>query len=138
MVNALFRVSVTLGLVGMAMGIAMGIRQEFALAPAHAHLNLLGFVVLFLAALYYRVMPQAAATVLAKIHAATAIVGGMVFPAGIAGVLTYGPERFEPVVVAGSLIVFSSMAQFAFIVFRTSSVTPLSSAARLPAPATQR
>jgi hypothetical protein len=52
MVNALFRVSVALALVGMALGIVMGIRQEFLLAPAHAHLNLLGFVTLFLAALY--------------------------------------------------------------------------------------
>jgi hypothetical protein len=60
MVNALFRVSVALALVGMALGIVMGIRQEFLLAPAHAHLNLLGFVTLFLAALYYSVVPQAA------------------------------------------------------------------------------
>ena len=119
MVNSLFRISVTLALIGMAAGIVMGIRQDFSLAPAHAHLNLLGFVVLFLAALYYRVVPEAAATVLAKVHAATAIVGAIVFPIGIAGVLTYGHERFEPVVVAGALIVFSSMAQFAFIVFRT-------------------
>jgi hypothetical protein len=89
MVNVLFRVSVTLGLIGMALGIAMGIRQEFSLAPAHAHLNLLGFVALFLAALYYRVVPQAAATMLAKVHAVTAIVGAIVFPIGIAGVLTY-------------------------------------------------
>ncbi|MEN3376701.1 MAG: hypothetical protein V7604_2056, partial [Hyphomicrobiales bacterium] len=42
MVNVLFRVSVTLALVGMAAGIVMGIRQDFSLAPAHAHLNLLG------------------------------------------------------------------------------------------------
>jgi hypothetical protein len=121
MVNSLFRVSVTLGLIGMAAGIAMGIRQDFALAPAHAHLNLLGFVVLFLAALYYRVVPEAAATMLAKVHAVTAMIGAVVFPAGIAGVLSFGHARFEPVVIAGALIVFSGMAQFAFIVFRTSS-----------------
>ena len=138
MVNALFRVSVTLGLVGMALGIAMGIRQEFSLAPAHAHLNLLGFVVLFLAALYYRVVPQAATTMLAKIHAVTAIVGAIVFPIGIAGVLTYGHERFEPVVIAGALIVFSSMAQFAFIVFRTSSAAQSSTMSRPQASAAQR
>jgi hypothetical protein len=35
-------VSVVLGLVVLA----MGIKQDFTLAPAHAHLNLLGFVVL--------------------------------------------------------------------------------------------
>jgi hypothetical protein len=138
MVNSLFRVSVTLALLGMAAGIVMGIRQDFALAPAHAHLNLLGFVVLFLAALYYRVVPEAAAGVLAKIHAATAIVGAIVFPIGIAGVVTYGHERFEPVVVAGALIVFSSMAQFAFIVFRTSSAAQSRPASRPQISAVQR
>jgi hypothetical protein len=138
MVNVLFRVSVTLGLIGMALGIAMGIRLEFSLAPAHAHLNLLGFVALFLAALYYRVAPEAAATMLAKVHAVTAIVGAIVFPIGIAGVLTYGHERFEPVVIVGALIVFSSMAQFAFIVFRTSRVAHSSSASRPQASAAQR
>jgi hypothetical protein len=138
MVNVLFRVSVTLALVGMAAGIVMGIRQDFSLAPAHAHLNLLGFVVLFLAALYYRVVPGAAATVLAKVHAATAIVGAIVFPTGIAGVLTYGHERFEPVVIIGALIVFSSMAQFAFIIFRTSNSAQPHPASRPQVSAVQR
>jgi hypothetical protein len=138
MVNVLFRVSVTLALVGMAAGIVMGIRQDFSLAPAHAHLNLLGFVVLFLAALYYRVVPGAAATVLAKVHAATAIVGAIVFPIGIAGVLTYGHERFEPVVIIGALIVFSSMAQFAFIIFRTSNSAQSHPASRPQVSAVQR
>jgi len=138
MVNSLFRVSVTLALLGMACGIVMGIRQDFSLAPAHAHLNLLGFVVLFLAALYYRVVPEAAASVLAKVHAATAIVGAIVFPIGIAGVVTYGHERFEPVVVAGAMIVFSGMAQFAFIVFRTSGATQSRPASRPQISAVQR
>ena len=35
-------------LVGMLAGIAMGIEQNFVLAPAHAHLNLVGGVLLFL------------------------------------------------------------------------------------------
>jgi hypothetical protein len=46
--------------IGMFMDIAMGVRQNFALAPAHAHLNLLGFLMLFMAGLYYRIVPQAA------------------------------------------------------------------------------
>jgi hypothetical protein len=50
MIKLLFRISVSLGLAGMGFGIFMGIRQDFALAPAHAHLNLLGFVVMFLSA----------------------------------------------------------------------------------------
>jgi uncharacterized membrane protein len=122
MINSLFRVSVVLGLVGMGLGIVMGIRQDFTLAPAHAHLNLLGFVVLFLSALYYRVVPAAAASAIAKLHAVTAVTGAVVFPIGIGCVVLYGPARFEPLVVAGAIIVFIGMALFAFVVFTTSSV----------------
>ena len=60
------------------------------------------------------------------------------FALGLAGLLTYGRERFEPVVIAGAVIVFSGMVQFALIVFRTSG-RARSSAASLPqASATQR
>jgi len=117
MVSSLFRVSVTLGLVGMALGIVMGIRQDFTLAPAHAHLNLLGFVALFLAALYYRVVPEATQSRLARVHAVVAIAGALLFPIGIASVL-FDHERFQPLVIAGALTVFVSMLLFAVVVFR--------------------
>jgi len=120
MVSTMFRLSALLGLVGMGLGILMGIKQDFALAPAHAHLNLLGFVALFLAALYYRAVPEAAASLLAKIQGVLAMLGAVLFPAGIACVTLGDHQRFLPVVVAGSLIVFAAMALFAVIVFRTS------------------
>jgi len=122
MVSWLFRVSVLLGLFGMALGIVMGIRQDFSLAPAHAHLNLLGFVALFLAGLYYRAVPEAAASILAKVHAVAAIVGALLFPAGIATVLLGDHARFMPIVVTGAIIVFVGMLLFVVIVFRTSGV----------------
>src|SRR5438552_6486816 len=76
----LLRVSVVLGLIGMTLGMVMGIRKDFTLAPAHAHLNLVGFVVPFLAGLYYRAVPRAGASVLARYHAWIAILGAIVFP----------------------------------------------------------
>jgi hypothetical protein len=120
MVSAMFRISALLGLMGMGLGIAMGIRQDFALAPAHAHLNLLGFIALFLAALYYRAVPEAAASRLAKIQGFLAMAGAVVFPAGIACVTLGDHQRFMPVVVGGALIVFAGMLLFAVIVFCTS------------------
>lgn len=119
MISSMFRLSALLGLVGMGLGIAMGIRQDFALAPAHAHLNLLGFVALFLAALYYRAVPEAGVSWLAKVQGVLAMTGAVLFPVGIACVTLGDHERFLPVVVAGSFIVFVAMALFAFIVFRT-------------------
>jgi hypothetical protein len=118
--SLLLRVSVVLLLVGIVLGISMGIRQDFALAPAHAHLNLVGFVVMFAAGLYYRLVPAAAQGLLAKLQATLHIVGAIVFPAGIAAVLTWGPAQFEPLAIGGALIVFAAVLLFAVIVFRTS------------------
>ena len=120
MTKSLFRISVSLGLICIILGIVMGIRQDFVLMPAHAHLNLLGFVTLFLSALYYRVVPEAAASRLARYQAIVSVAGAVVFPIGIACVLLGGHERFEPVVVAGALTVLLGMVLFAVIVFRTS------------------
>lgn len=123
MIKSLFRISVSVGLIGMALGIVMGIRQDFVLAPAHAHLNLLGFVTLFLSALYYRAFPRAAASRLALYQAITSVVGAILFPVGIACVLLGGHDRFEPVVVAGALTVFAGMLLFAVIVYRTAGAS---------------
>jgi cbb3-type cytochrome oxidase subunit 1 len=113
----LLRVSTILILVGLGLGIGMGITQDFRLTPAHAHLNLLGFVALFLAGLYYNAMPEAAATRLAIIHAWIAVIGALLFPIGIGLVVLEGPQ-FEVVAIIGSLVVFFGMIVFAWIVFR--------------------
>ncbi len=112
-------VSVVVLLVGMLAGIAMGIKQDFTLAPAHAHLNLVGGVLLFLFGLYYHVIPAAGATMLARIQGWLHITGSILFPAGVAMVLLKGTS-FEAVPIAGSLLVVAAMMLFAAIVFRTS------------------
>jgi hypothetical protein len=124
MASLLFRISVCLGLIGMGLGIFMGIRQDFTLVPVHAHLNLIGFVAMFLTALYYRAVPEAAQLRLARYQAAVSIAGAVLFPVGIACVLLGGHDRFEPVVVAGALIVLLGKLLFVLIVFRTSASTP--------------
>jgi hypothetical protein len=110
--------SVVVLLVGMLAGIAMGIAQNFVLAPAHAHLNLIGGVLLFLFGLYYRLIPAAGTTTLAKVQGWLHMVGAILFPAGVAAVLLKGPS-VEAAPIAGSLLVVAAMALFAVIVFRT-------------------
>ncbi len=117
--SLLLRVSTVLLIVGMVAGITMGIKQNFTFVPAHAHLNLVGGVLMFLAGLYYRLVPQAAVDALAKTQAILHVVGAIVFPIGIAAVITN--PRYEPLVIAGSLIVLSAIVLFAVIVFRTST-----------------
>ena len=121
--SVMLRVSVVLLLIGLLLGIAMGIRQDFALAPAHAHLNLVGFVLMFAAGLYYRLVPAAGESQLAKIQGALHITGAIVFPIGIAAVLTWGPAKAEFLAISGALIVFAAVALFAWIVFRTTALS---------------
>jgi hypothetical protein len=118
--SLMMRVSVVLLVIGLLWGIEMGVRQDFALAPAHAHLNLVGGVLLFLAGLYHRLFPQAGTSTLAKVQGGLHIAGAVLFPFGIAIVLTKG-TAFEALPIAGSLIVLIAIALFAVIVFRTTA-----------------
>ncbi len=53
---------------GIALGIYMGVNENFTLRPVHAHFNLLGWVSLALFGLIYQQFPQIAATKLAKVQ----------------------------------------------------------------------
>jgi hypothetical protein len=111
-------VSAVILLAGMLAGIVMGIKQDFALAPAHAHLNLVGGVLLFLFGLYYRLIPAAGTGTLAKVQGWLHIIGAIAFPIGVAIVIVKG-EALVAIPIVGSLIVTAAMALFAVIVFRT-------------------
>src|SRR6478752_7199076 len=52
-----FQAAVLLVLVGMGWGIAMAASGDHSTMPAHAHLNLLGWVSLFLFGIFYHLHP---------------------------------------------------------------------------------
>lgn len=111
--------SAVLLLVGMLAGVVMGMQQDFTLAPAHAHLNLVGGVLLFMFGLYYRLVPAAGRLAMARVQGSLHIVGAMLFPAGIALVTLKG-HSYVAAPIVGSLIVVAATALFVAIVFRTS------------------
>jgi hypothetical protein len=111
----MMRVSVVILVIGMLWGIEMGIRQDFAMAPAHAHFNLVGGVLL---GLYYRLVPQAGASALATVQGWLHIAGALVFPVGVAIVVSKG-ESMVAVPIIGSLVVLMAVVLFAAVVFRT-------------------
>ncbi len=117
--SLMLRVSMVLLLAGLLGGVAMGIAQDFQLAAAHAHLNLIGGVLMFLFGLYYRLVPRAGVGMLAKLQASLHIIGAILFPIGIALVTLKGHELVI-VPIVGSLIVLSAVILFATIVFQTS------------------
>lgn len=53
---------------GIALGIHMGASQDFTLAPVHAHINLLGFVLMTVFGLAYRLIPALTGSGLARAH----------------------------------------------------------------------
>lgn len=55
-------------IVGILIGMYMGGSGDHSLAPAHAHINLLGFVLSSIFALTYRAWPAMGAGSLARIH----------------------------------------------------------------------
>jgi uncharacterized membrane protein len=60
-----FLAAVLAAIAGMLWGLDMAISENHAAAPAHAHLNLLGWVSLFLFGIFYRLHPSLDATKLA-------------------------------------------------------------------------
>ena len=141
MIKWLFRISVSIGLAGMLSGMAMGITQNFLLAPAHAHFILLGFIVMFLSALYYRTVAEAAASRLAPVQAVISVVGAFLFPIGIVCIRLFDRGSFMPVLVAGWLTVVTGMLLFVVIVYRSSgrALAPATTDNRQrPAPSTEK
>jgi len=115
----LLRVSTILLLVGLCIGIGMAMKQDFRLAPTHAHLNLIGFVIMFLAGLYYRLVPEAEKLGLAKAHVYLHLAAAVFFPFGIA-MVTVVDHSYEYLAIIGSLLVLTAMILFAIVVYRTS------------------
>ena len=54
--------------VGIGIGMYMGGSGQFRLAPVHAHINLVGFVLMTVFGLIFRAIPAMATQTLAKVH----------------------------------------------------------------------
>lgn len=88
--------------------------DRFSLHPAHAHLNLAGFVTLALYGLIHRAYPQLASAKLAPFQCAAAIFGGVVMPPGILIAILSG-EAEPRVAIAGALGVLLGTLLFAIM-----------------------
>lgn len=124
--------AVCLGIVGMCIGIAMAASGDHSVFPAHAHLNLLGWVSLFLIGIFYRLHPALDASRIALVQSAVWICGTIVLTCGVAAIYLGRPE-FEPVAIIGSLMVLGDMLLFAYLVFRNELSVAHASRAAAPA-----
>jgi hypothetical protein len=113
-----FRAAVIFVIAGMIWGIIMAISQDHAAMPAHAHLNLLGWVSLFLFGIYYRLHPALERATSALVQVGVWIVGTIVMAIGV-GLVHTGHEIGDPIAAGGALIVLADMLLFAWLVFQT-------------------
>ena len=113
---AFFSAAVIYGLAGMAWGANMGATENFTMAPAHAHLNLLGWVTLSLMGGFYALAGPRAPIRLGWINFAISNVGLVVILIGLPKLLA-GDKSATPFVMGGSIITILGMATFAIAVF---------------------
>ena len=112
-----FRTAVVIAMIGFGLGIGMGVAGDFSLVPAHAHINLLGWVSFCLYGAFYALQPQAAQGLLPRLHYGLALAGVVIMTGAIAAIVS-GHRSFVPVAIAGSLLVYAGLLVFAWIVFR--------------------
>ena len=108
-------------LAGMVWGLEMAISQDHSAFPAHAHLNLLGFVALFLFGIYYRLHPEVEASRFA-IPQVWVWVGATIITVVGVGLVHTGHDAGDPIAAVGSLIVFADAILFTWLVFKGRAV----------------
>lgn len=127
-----FQAAVAFVVAGMIWGLVMAISDDHSAMPAHAHLNLLGWVSLFLFGIYYRLHPSLEDAKSAKLQVWVWIVGTIVLAIGVALVYT-GHTVGNPMAAVGSVIVLLDMLLFGWLVFRgerAANIQPAASVAR--------
>lgn len=112
-----FRFGVLAVLGGMGLGIWMGSQENFTLAPVHAHVNLVGFVLPFIFGFFYRSFPAVAGGLLPKVHFVLSILGVLMMIPALAYVLL-GDRTYLPVLIAGEFSTALGMLVFAIQVYR--------------------
>ncbi|MFD0667477.1 hypothetical protein ACT80S_07140 [Ramlibacter sp. MAHUQ-53] len=111
------RLSVLYLLVGVGLGLHMAASHDHSMHPVHAHLNLLGWVTMALFGLYYRLVPEAGRSVLAKVHFWVYVPAHFVMMVMLWTLFT-GRPQVEPLLAGASIVVALGCAVFAVVVWR--------------------
>jgi len=104
-------------LAGMMWGLQMAITDDHSAFPAHAHLNLLGFVALFLFGIFYRLNPTVEANRLAIPQVLIWIISTVVLAIGV-GLVHTGHPVGGPIAAVGSFAIFADAKVFTWLVFQ--------------------
>lgn len=113
-----FQAAVLFVIAGMIWGIQMAISQDHSAFPAHAHLNLLGWVSLFLIGFYYRLHPKLDHSRAALAQVSIWCFATIVLAVGV-GLVHTGHMAGDPIAAIGSLLILADMLMFGWLVVKT-------------------
>jgi peptidoglycan/LPS O-acetylase OafA/YrhL len=112
-----FRAAVLLVVAGMIWGITMAISENHQTMPAHAHLNLLGWVSLFLFGVFYHLHPAMDRSRVAIVQVWIWI-GATVLLSIAVGMIYTGRAIGDPIAAIASIVILADMLLFGWLVFR--------------------
>lgn len=101
-------------ILGMSLGLAMGMTQDHAQMPTHAHILVIGWVSFAIFGFFYHLFPEAAATKLAATHFWLAEASLVVLVFGLFQIFSGNPSG-DPFAAAGSIGLLTSTILFAVI-----------------------
>ena len=116
--TVIFPAAVLMVVAGMIWGIFMAISEDHRALPAHAHLNLLGWVSLFLFGIYYHLHPVLDRSGAAMAQVAVWIAGTIVLTIGV-GLVHTGHPIGDPIAAVGAFIVLAAMLLFGWLVWHS-------------------
>jgi hypothetical protein len=112
-----FQAAVLLAIVGMVWGIGMAMSGDHSAMPAHAHLNLLGWVSLFLFGIFYHLHPATDRSRIALVQVCVWVAATVIQAVGV-GLITSGHAIGEPLAAISALVVLADMLLFGWLVLR--------------------
>ncbi|HKU54259.1 MAG TPA: hypothetical protein VJP60_02770 [Rhizomicrobium sp.] len=115
---AFFALGVVCLFVGMCLGMHMGESQDFTLMPAHAHLNLLGWVTMAIYGTFYALTHASLKPKLAWTNFTLAAIGVVVMIPSLALYLPAHDAKFIPGIIVGEIATVLSLLTFAISVYR--------------------
>jgi hypothetical protein len=108
---AFFTAAALCALVGMTWGMIMARSEDFTMAPAHAHLNLVGWATMAIMGGFYALAGERAPKVLGWLNFALSGAGVVVMIPALASLLG-GHKAVTPIIAGGSGLALAGMVVF--------------------------
>jgi cbb3-type cytochrome oxidase subunit 1 len=122
--NTLIKISVIYFLIGITLGLYMSIGHDYVLTGVHVHINLLGWVSLAIAGIFYKLFPHLAQSATAKVHFWLHNIGLPVMMISLAFVVTGAGGLFTTLLSIGGVVTVLAIYFFSFNILSNLDKSP--------------